>query len=127
GQVNRMNEEAQAYKERVTLEAQGEVARFEELLPQYERAPQVTRERIYLETMEEVLGNTSKIMVDSKGGNNMMYLPLDKIMERQQSTNNKNTRNTLEGLQAPVTDANGRSRNSSPSTGLRGDRYREGR
>jgi len=109
------------------LEAQGEVARFEELLPQYERAPQVTRERIYLETMEEVLGNTSKIMVDSKGGNNMMYLPLDKIMERQQSTNNKNTRNTLEGLQAPVTDANGRSRNSSPSTGLRGDSYREGR
>jgi len=127
GQVNRMNEEAQAYKERVTLEAQGEVARFEELLPQYERAPQVTRERIYLETMEEVLGNTSKIMVDSKGGNNMMYLPLDKIMERQQSTNNKNTRNTLEGLQAPVTDANGRSRNSSPSMGLRGDSYREGR
>ncbi|MBT3133883.1 FtsH protease activity modulator HflK [Alteromonas sp. ALT199] len=127
GQVNRMNEEAQAYKERVTLEAQGEVARFEELLPQYERAPVVTRERIYLETMEEVLSNTSKIMVDSKGGNNMMYLPLDKIMERQQSTNNKNTRNTLEGLQAPVTDANGRSRNSSPSSGLRGDSYREGR
>ncbi|HCG79642.1 MAG TPA: protease modulator HflK, partial [Oceanospirillales bacterium] len=84
GQVNRMNEEAQAYKERVTLEAQGEVARFEELLPQYERAPQVTRERIYLETMEEVLGNTSKIMVDSKGGNNMMYLPLDKLTQQAQ-------------------------------------------
>lgn len=95
GQVNRMNEEAQAYKEQVTLEAQGEVARFNELLPQYERAPQVTRERIYLETMEEVLSSTSKIMVDSKGGNNMMYLPLDKIMERQQSTTKARSRNTL--------------------------------
>jgi membrane protease subunit HflK len=127
GQVNRMNEEAQAYKERVTLEAQGEVARFNELLPQYEKAPQVTRERIYLETMEEVLGNTSKIMVDSKGGNNMMYLPLDKIMERQQSSNTPRSRNTLEGLQAPVTDANGASRNSSPTSGLRGNSFREGR
>ncbi len=127
GQVNRMNEEAQAYKERVTLEAQGEVARFNELLPQYEKAPQVTRERIYLETMEEVLGSTSKILVDSKGGNNMMYLPLDKIMERQQSTTTNHSRNTLEGLQAPVTDAAGRSRNSSPTSGLRGDSYREGR
>lgn len=127
GQVNRMNEEAQAYKEQVTLEAQGEVARFNELLPQYEKAPQVTRERIYLETMEQVLGNTSKILVDSKGGNNMMYLPLDKIMERQQSTTTNHSRNTLEGLQAPVTDAAGRSRNSSPTSGLRGDSYREGR
>jgi membrane protease subunit HflK len=127
GQVNRMNEEAQAYKERVTLEAQGEVARFDELLPQYERAPQVTRDRIYLETMEEVLGNTSKILVDSKGGNNMMYLPLDKIMERQQSNTTTRSRNTLEGLQDPVTDVSGRSRNSSPSSGLRGDSFREGR
>lgn len=127
GQVNRMNEEAQAYKEQVTLEAQGEVARFNELLPQYEKAPQVTRDRIYLETMEEVLGSTSKILVDSKGGNNMMYLPLDKIMERQQSTTTNRSRNTLEGLQAPVTDAAGRSRNSSPTSGLRGESYREGR
>ena len=66
-------------------------------------------------------------MVDSKGGNNMMYLPLDKIMERQQSTSKERSRSTLEGLQAPVTDANGRSRNSSPTSGLRGDSFREGR
>ncbi|MDO6568551.1 FtsH protease activity modulator HflK [Alteromonas sp. 1_MG-2023] len=127
GQVNRMNEEAQAYKERVTLEAQGEVARFEELLPQYERAPVVTRERIYIETMEEVLGNTSKILVDSKGGNNMMYLPLDKIMERQQGNTTPRSRNTLEGLQMPVTDEGQNSRNSSSTSGVRGDSYREGR
>ena len=127
GQVNRMNEEAQAYKEQVTLEAQGEVARFEELLPQYERAPEVTRERIYLETMQQVLSATSKILVDSKSGNNMMYLPLDKIMERQQNSSTPRSRSTLEGLQMPVLDEGQRSRNSSPSTGLRGESYREGR
>ena len=127
GQVNRMNEEAQAYKEQVTLEAQGEVARFEELLPQYERAPEVTRERIYLETMQQVLSATSKILVDSKSGNNMMYLPLDKIMERQQNSSTPRSRSTLEGLQMPVFDEGQRSRNSSPSTGLRGESYREGR
>ena len=127
GQVNRMNEEAQAYKEQVTLEAQGEVARFEELLPQYERAPEVTRERIYLETMQQVLSATSKILVDSKSGNNMMYLPLDKIMERQQNSSTPRSRSTLEGLQMPVLDEGQRSRNCSPSKGLRGESYREGR
>lgn len=74
GQVNRMNEEAMAYKQRVTLEAQGEVARFEELLPQFEAAPEVTRQRIYLETMEEVFSSTSKIMVDEGTGNVMKGL-----------------------------------------------------
>lgn len=127
GQVNRMNEEAQAYKERVTLEAQGEVARFEELVPQFERAPVVTRERIYLETMEEVLSNTSKILVDNEGGNSMMYLPLDKIMERQNTTVSPSSRSTLEGLQMPVSNEGGRNRNSSPTSGLRGDTFREGR
>jgi membrane protease subunit HflK len=127
GQVNRMSEEAQAYKERVTLEAQGEVARFEELLPQFERAPVVTRERIYLETMEEVLSNSSKILVDSKGGNNMMYLPLDKIMDRQRENAKPTSRSTLEGLQMPVTNEGGRNLNSTPTSGLRGESFREGR
>ncbi|GGW83540.1 FtsH protease activity modulator HflK [Alteromonas halophila] len=126
GQVNRMNEEAQAYKEQVILEAQGEVARFSELLPQFERAPQVTRDRIYLETMETVFGNTSKILVDSKNGNNMMYLPLDKIMERQNTNRTSKSRNTLEGLQVPVPDE-GRSRSQNNNSGLRGGATREGR
>jgi membrane protease subunit HflK len=101
GQVNRMNEEAQAYKERSILEAQGEVARFEELLPQYQAAPIVTRQRIYLETMEEVFSSTSKIIVDTEGSGNMMYLPLDKIMDRtnsQTQAQRAQERNTLEGL-----------------------------
>ncbi|RDV25628.1 FtsH protease activity modulator HflK [Alteromonas aestuariivivens] len=124
GQVNRMNEEAQAYKERVILEAQGEVARFEELLPQYENAPEVTRERIYLETMEEVFSRTSKIMVDSKNGNSMMYLPLDKIMERQNAPAPRG-RTSVQDLQnAPGNDS---VRDSNNSTGLRNDRFRDGR
>jgi membrane protease subunit HflK len=99
-QVNRINEEAQAYKERSVLQAQGEVARFEELLPQYEAAPEVTRQRIYLETMEAVYSSVTKVMIDTEGSGNMMYLPLDKIMEKQNSQQGgRNISNTLEGLQ----------------------------
>ena len=86
GQVTRMTQEAEGYQERITLEAQGEVARFEKLLPEYQAAKEVTRERLYIDAMQEVLGNSSKILVDVKGGNNMMYLPLDKIMEKQGSS-----------------------------------------
>lgn len=126
-QVNRMNEEAQAYKERAILEAQGEVARFEELLPQFEAAPEVTRQRIYLETLESVFANTTKVMIDTEGGGNMMYLPLDKIMERQNNSAPTGTRGALESLrnqgadlqnQLPLTQSN--NRNNSRSSGRSG-------
>ena len=83
-----MTQEAEGDKERIILEAQGEVARFEQLLPEYKVAKEVTRQRLYIDMMEEVLGSSSKVLVDVKGGNNMMYLPLDKIMQRsgQQGT-----------------------------------------
>lgn len=126
GQVRRMEEEAQAYKERVVLESRGEIARFEELLPQYIAAPEVTRQRIYLETMEQVYSNTTKIMVDSQGSGNMMYLPLDRILENQQnSPAAASSRSTIEGLRnnnAPSST----STNSAPTT-VRSDRYRSGR
>ncbi|WP_137165672.1 FtsH protease activity modulator HflK [Salinimonas lutimaris] len=126
GRANRMNEEAQAYKERVILEAQGEVARFEVLLPQFENAPRVTRDRIYLETMEEVFGNTSKILVDSQNGNSMMYLPLDKMMERSRSNATGNMNNLLPNLQVPDLQGD-QSGNSSPSSsGLRNSRFNGG-
>ncbi len=121
GQVRRMEEDALAYKERVILESQGEVARFEELLPQYTAAPEVTRQRLYLETMEQVYSNTSKIMVDTEGGGNMMYLPLDKIMERQQNTPiNPNSRNTIEGLRNAPTNTT----NTPAQSPVRSDRFR---
>ena len=80
GQAKRMNEEALAYKAEVVSRATGEATRFEKLLAEYSKAPEVTRRRLYLETMEQVYANTSKVVVDVEGGNNMMYLPLDKMM-----------------------------------------------
>lgn len=85
GQVNRVMQEAEAYKQQIVLKAQGEVARFEKLLPEYLAAPKVTRDRMYLETMEQVYSNTSKVLVDVKNGNNIMYLPLDKMLNQGSS------------------------------------------
>jgi modulator of FtsH protease HflK len=86
GQVNRVMQEAEAYKQQIVLKAQGEVARFEKLLPEYLAAPKVTRDRMYIETMEQVYSNTSKVMVDVKNGNNIMYLPLDKMLNQTGTT-----------------------------------------
>jgi len=80
GQARRMEQDAAAYKAEVVARANGEATRFEKLLTEYQKAPEVTRQRLYLETMEQVYGATTKIMVDVEGGNNMMYLPLDKLM-----------------------------------------------
>ncbi|WP_096086036.1 FtsH protease activity modulator HflK [Agaribacterium haliotis] len=80
GKAQRMIEEATAYKERVVARAEGEAQRFEYLLTEYAKSPQVTRERLYLDAVQEVMQNSSKVMVDVEGGNNMLYLPLDKIV-----------------------------------------------
>ncbi len=80
GRAQRVLEEANAYKEEVVAHAEGESQRFEKLLAEYQKAPEVTRTRLYLDTMENVMGSASKIMVDVEGGNNMMYLPLDKMV-----------------------------------------------
>jgi len=85
GQAQRQIEEANGYLEQVVAEAQGESKRFELLLSEYNKAPKVTRQRIYLDTMEKVMGNSTKVLVDVEGGNNMLYLPLDKIMESSKS------------------------------------------
>jgi membrane protease subunit HflK len=78
---SRLIEEANGYKQSVVATAQGDAARFRSILTEYERAPQVTRERIYLDTMQQVLSATSKVIVDAKGGQNLLYLPLDRIMQ----------------------------------------------
>ncbi|RUO30651.1 FtsH protease activity modulator HflK [Aliidiomarina sedimenti] len=84
GQVRRMQQEAQAYKEQVTLRAQGEVARFNELVAQYQISPETTRQRMYIETLQEIYSNNAKVFVDVDGSNNMLYLPLDQIMKNRQ-------------------------------------------
>ncbi len=80
GQAQRILEEARAYKTQTVLEAQGEVARFSKLLPEYKAAPEITRERLYIETMEKVLSHTRKVLVNDKGGN-LMVLPLDQMLK----------------------------------------------
>ncbi len=100
GAARRALEDANAYKEAVIARAQGEAQRFEQLLVEYKKSPEVTRQRLYLDTMQEVMSNSSKVMVDVEGGNNMMYLPLDQLLQQSRrqndganntSTNNSNT------------------------------------
>lgn len=80
GKAQRIIEEANGYKEEIIARAEGEADRFIKLLTEYEKAPEVTRDRLYLQTMEEVMASTSKVLVDVDGGNNMMYIPLDKMV-----------------------------------------------
>ncbi|PSW10464.1 FtsH protease activity modulator HflK [Photobacterium sanctipauli] len=80
GRAERLKKEAEGYSERVINGALGEVAQFEKLLPEYLAAQEVTRNRLYLETMERVYSNTSKVMVDSNSSGNLLYLPLDKLI-----------------------------------------------
>jgi len=81
GNAARLGEEAEGYKQRVIDTAEGDASRFRQVLTEYSRAPQVTRERMYLETMQQVFTNTSKIYVDARGAGNLLYLPLDKLMQ----------------------------------------------
>jgi modulator of FtsH protease HflK len=80
GTAARLGEEASGYKLRVENEAKGNADRFEQILTQYTKAPEVTRQRLYLDAQEHILSNTSKVLVDQKGGNSLLYLPLDKLM-----------------------------------------------
>jgi len=83
GEAERRRQEAEAYREQVVADAQGESDRFTQVLTEYQKAPAVTRERIYLETLEEVLGTSTKVLVDTEGGNNILYLPLDQLLQRR--------------------------------------------
>ena len=84
GQAKQMLEQAIAYKVKLINAAEGEASRFTQLFTEYQKAPVVTKERLYLEAVESVLSNSSKVMIDVEGGNNMMYLPLDQILNRNQ-------------------------------------------
>lgn len=81
GGAQRQLEEARAYRDRVIARAEGEAARFDKLYTEYRKAPQVTRDRLYIDAISEVYGTASKVLVDVDGGNNMMYIPLDKILQ----------------------------------------------
>jgi membrane protease subunit HflK len=81
GSASRLKQEADAYKSRIVAQAQGDAQRFKSLYAEYQKAPQVTRDRLYINTMKEIYSNVTKVMVESRQGSNMLYLPLDKIMQ----------------------------------------------
>ncbi len=81
GNASRLSAEAAGYKLKVESEATGNASRFEQILTQYNKAPEVTRQRLYLDAQEQIMSNVSKVIVDQKGGNSLLYLPLDKLME----------------------------------------------
>jgi modulator of FtsH protease HflK len=81
GSASRLKEEADAYKARVVAQAQGDAQRFRSVLTEYQKAPQVTRDRMYLDTMQQIYGNVTKVVVESRQGSSLLYLPLDKILQ----------------------------------------------
>lgn len=83
GRASRLIQNAEAYREAIVTQARGLASRFESIQAEYAKAPDITRERIYISTLREVFENTSKVLLDTKDGNNMMYLPIDKILEGQ--------------------------------------------
>ena len=82
GAASRLAQEADGYKSRIVAQAQGDAQRFKSILAEYQRAPQVTRDRMYLETMQQIYSNVTKVMVESRQGGNMLYLPLDRILQQ---------------------------------------------
>ncbi len=98
GAAARMREEAEAYKQEVIARSEGEADRFSRLLTEYEKAPTVTRDRLYLEMMESVLGQSSKVLVDIDGSNNLLYLPLDKLMSRSATVESETLTDSLRDL-----------------------------
>ena len=87
GTASRLKEEAEAYKQRIVAQAEGDAQRFKAILPEYQKAPQVTRDRMYIDTMQQIYSSVSKVVVDSKQGSNLLYLPLDKIMQQASGAN----------------------------------------
>jgi membrane protease subunit HflK len=82
GAASRLAQESEGYRARIIANAEGEAARFKQVLVEYQKAPAVTRDRMYLDVMQQIFSNTTKLMVDSRSGNNLMYLPLDKLISQ---------------------------------------------
>lgn len=103
GNAARLLEESQGYRARVIASAEGDANRFEHILVEYTKSPKVTRERLYLDTMQEVLSSTSKIVIDQKNGNNLLYLPLDRLGQmREHSTKSHVSPSSMEDMAPDV-------------------------
>lgn len=127
GEAARILQEAEAYKAKVVAEATGEAERFNKILTEYQKAPEITKKRLYLETMEDVLADSSKVLIDqsSSNGNSLMYLPIDKIIENNNKGNRASTSNRRDDVlssSAPTSSTPTTTPSSTTSTRLRGGR-----
>ena len=105
GYADKLRQEAKAYKAQVMARSEGETKRFLSVLAEYEKAPEITRQRLYIESMESVLSNTSKVMVDVQSGNNLMVLPLDRLLGHR-AENFPSGSNTMHGLSPSASRVN---------------------
>jgi modulator of FtsH protease HflK len=110
GTASRLLQESEGYKQRVIASAEGDASRFKQVLAEYAKAPAVTRERIYLETIQQVLSSTNKIILDYRGSGNLLYLPLDKLMQQSPGTAEAPTTPRAVPDQAPADAGGPRSR-----------------
>lgn len=115
GAASRLKQEAEAYQARIVAQAQGDAQRFKSLLTEYQKAPQVTRDRLYLENMQQVFSNVSKVLVESRQGSNLLYLPLDQLIQgvapgANRNDANNNTPMNLSGSSSPSPATNSESR-----------------
>ena len=106
GTAARVRLDAEAYRDRVVRDAEGESARFEALLAEYQKAPRVTRDRLYLEAIEEVYGNSNKVLIDSEGEGNLLYLPLDQLARQSNRVTRGSEVNRASDAQTPEVVAN---------------------
>jgi len=87
GAASRLKQEADGYKSRIVSQAQGDAQRFKSLVAEYQKAPQVMRDRMYIDAMQQIYSNTTKVLIDAKAGSNLLYLPLDKIIQQTAQSN----------------------------------------
>jgi modulator of FtsH protease HflK len=104
GAASRLAQEAEGYRSKIIANAEGEAARFKQVLVEYQKAPVVTRDRMYLDTMQQIFSNTTKLMVDSRSSNNLMYLPLDKLIAQSAAEAAHTTPPSLSVPPPPVTE-----------------------
>jgi len=104
GDAQGLLEKAEAYKTRVTKSSEGETSRFNQLLSEYQRAPDVTRERLYIDTLESVMSRSPKVMIDIQNGNNLMFLPLDQLISGSRSNSASNDRGSDDGSTQSLID-----------------------
>ena len=119
GDAARLREASMAYRDKVIANAEGEASRFSQTRVEYEKAPEITRKRMYLETMEYVLANSSKVLMQVKDGNNLMYIPLDKLMENKGMTRATPVEEAPVNMPSPQQSEGPRRRTSSREGGTR--------